>query len=175
MRLRSPSSAGPRSPARYIGPLRRHSKATIVYYGHDLHFQRMGMQAQRTGDAQVAIDAAVMEGIERSVWGEVDVVLYPSPEETAVARPCRRGRRPSSHTRMTRSAMAGATGEQSRDPVCRGVRPPSECGCRGMAGERDHDTDLGAGPRCDAVIGRRKSNAGGARARGRPSGGQRAG
>jgi GT2 family glycosyltransferase len=73
--------------ARYIGPLRRHSKATLVYYGHDLHFRRMGMEAQRTGDAQVAIDAAVLEGIEKSVWGEVDVVLYPSQEETAVARP----------------------------------------------------------------------------------------
>jgi GT2 family glycosyltransferase len=72
---------------RYIGPLRRHSKATIVYYGHDLHFQRMSMEAQRTGDAQLAIDAAMMEGIEKSVWPRVDVVLYPSPEETAVARP----------------------------------------------------------------------------------------
>ncbi len=72
---------------RYIGPLRRHSKATIVYYGHDLHFQRMSMEAQRTGDEQLAIDAAMMEGIEKSVWPRVDVVLYPSPEETAVARP----------------------------------------------------------------------------------------
>jgi len=72
---------------RYIGPLRRHSKATVVYYGHDLHFQRMGMEAQRTGDAQLAIDAAMMEGIEKSVWPRVDVVLYPSPEETAVALP----------------------------------------------------------------------------------------
>jgi O-antigen biosynthesis protein len=69
----------------YIGPLRRHSKATIVYYGHDLHFQRMGMEAQKTGDPQLAIDAAVMEGLEKSVWRRVDVVLYPSPEETAVA------------------------------------------------------------------------------------------
>jgi GT2 family glycosyltransferase len=71
--------------ARYIGPLRRHSKATVVYYGHDLHFQRMGMEAQRTGDAQAAIDAAAMEEIEKSVWRRADVVLYPSPEETAVA------------------------------------------------------------------------------------------
>ncbi len=45
------------------------------------------MEAERTGDAQLAIDAAVMEGIEKSVWPRVDVVLYPSPEETAVALP----------------------------------------------------------------------------------------
>ena len=72
---------------RYIGPLRKHSKATIVYYGHDLHFRRMGMEAERTGDAQLAIDAGIMEGIEKSIWPRVDVVLYPSPEETAVALP----------------------------------------------------------------------------------------
>ncbi len=71
---------------RHIGPLRRHSKATIAYYGHDLHFQRVGMQAQRTGDAGLAAEAAEMETIERSMWRQADVVLYPSPEETAVVR-----------------------------------------------------------------------------------------
>ena len=71
---------------RYIGPLRRHSKAKIAYYGHDLHFQRLGMQAQRTGDAQLAAEAAAIEKTERAVWRYADVVLYPSPEETAVVR-----------------------------------------------------------------------------------------
>ena len=89
----------------YIGPLRRHSKAKIVYYGHDLHFQRMSMEAQKTGDPQLAIDTAMMEGLEKSVWRRVDVVLYPSPEETAVALPFRRGRRPSSPTHMTSSPI----------------------------------------------------------------------
>jgi O-antigen biosynthesis protein len=72
--------------ARYIGALRRHSKATIAFYGHDLHFQRLGMEAQRAGDAQLAAEAAAMERTERSVWRQADVVLYPSTEETAVAR-----------------------------------------------------------------------------------------
>ena len=45
------------------------------------------MEAERSGDAQLATDAAIMEGIEKSVWPRVDVVLYPSPEETAVALP----------------------------------------------------------------------------------------
>jgi hypothetical protein len=71
---------------RHIGPLRRYSKATIAYYGHDLHFQRVGMQARRAGDARLAAEAAEMETIERSMWRQADVVLYPSPEETAVVR-----------------------------------------------------------------------------------------
>ena len=72
---------------RYIAPLRRHSNAKLVYYGHDLHFQRMRMEAERTGDAQLGVDAGLMEGIEKSVWKQADVVLYPSPEETAIALP----------------------------------------------------------------------------------------
>jgi GT2 family glycosyltransferase len=71
---------------RHIGALRRHSKATVAYYGHDLHFQRVGMQAQRTGGAHLIAEAAEMETIERLMWRQADVVLYPSPEETAVVR-----------------------------------------------------------------------------------------
>ena len=59
----------------------------IQALGHDCMVVAPAMEAQRTGDAQVAIDATVMEGIEKSAWGEVNVVLNPSPEETAVARP----------------------------------------------------------------------------------------
>lgn len=70
---------------RYIPALRQHSEATIVFYGHDLHFERMSMEAGRTGDAQLAAEAAAMERVERSVWKQVDVVLYPSLEEAAVA------------------------------------------------------------------------------------------
>jgi O-antigen biosynthesis protein len=45
----------------------------LVYYGHDLHFQRLSGQA-----------AERMEALERDVWRAVDVVLYPSDEEAAV-------------------------------------------------------------------------------------------
>jgi O-antigen biosynthesis protein len=71
---------------RYIGPLRMHTKAALVYYGHDLHFERMRMEAARVRNAQLTSDAISMEGVEKSIWKQVDLVLYFSPEETAVAR-----------------------------------------------------------------------------------------
>jgi len=74
----------------YVPLLRAESKARIVYYGHDLHFQRMRMQAEKTNDALLAEQANEIEAIERSLWREVDVVLYPSPDETAVVRPSAR-------------------------------------------------------------------------------------
>jgi GT2 family glycosyltransferase/glycosyltransferase involved in cell wall biosynthesis len=71
---------------RYIPALRAHSKATIAYYGHDLHFRRMGMEAKATVDAKRAAEAAAMEAQERTIWRQVDVVLYPSEEEAVIAR-----------------------------------------------------------------------------------------
>ena len=69
-----------------LASLKRHTGARLVYYGHDLHFRRLRLQAEVTGDAQAAAAAARMERIERWVWRSVDLVLYPSAEEaTTVA------------------------------------------------------------------------------------------
>ena len=69
-----------------LATLKRYSGARLIYYGHDLHFHRLRMQADVTGDAQAAATATRMERIERWVWRSVDVVLYPSAEEaTTVA------------------------------------------------------------------------------------------
>jgi GT2 family glycosyltransferase/SAM-dependent methyltransferase/glycosyltransferase involved in cell wall biosynthesis len=71
---------------KYIAALREKSRAKLVYYGHDLHFARLMLQA-----AALAADPAVQQAtlveaedwqrLERSVWQLVDLVLYPSQEE----------------------------------------------------------------------------------------------
>jgi GT2 family glycosyltransferase/glycosyltransferase involved in cell wall biosynthesis len=71
---------------RYIATLRAHSNATIAYYGHDLHYRRMAMEAMVTGDSALAADAAAVEAQEQSIWRDVDVVLYPSEDEAEAAR-----------------------------------------------------------------------------------------
>lgn len=67
-------------------PLRAHCKAPIVFYGHDLHHARMRQEAEATEDAATSAEATKMEALERRVWSEVDVVLYPSSEEAARVR-----------------------------------------------------------------------------------------
>lgn len=64
--------------------LRAHSRARLLYYGHDLHHVRMGMEARLRGDAALAEDATAMRARERAIWREVDAVLCPSREEAAV-------------------------------------------------------------------------------------------
>lgn len=63
----------------YIEALQRHPQIRSVYYGHDLHFRRLDMEAKR-GSATDA-DARRMEKLERQIWSSVDLVLYPSQEE----------------------------------------------------------------------------------------------
>ncbi len=65
--------------------IRRHSSARIVYYGHDLHFQRMQRQAQLSGDERLLRAAHHMQDRERTIWRQADLSLYPSQDEADAA------------------------------------------------------------------------------------------
>jgi O-antigen biosynthesis protein len=65
--------------------IRRYSRARVVYYGHDLHFQRMARQAEVTGDDRLSRAAEHMRDRERSIWRQADLSLYPSQEEATIA------------------------------------------------------------------------------------------
>ncbi len=65
----------------FIPLLRRYSCAKLVFYGHDLHFERMQREADIKQDPLIAKAATVMRETERDVWHGVDMVLYPSQEE----------------------------------------------------------------------------------------------
>ena len=65
----------------YIAPIRKHSQARIVYYGHDLHFRRMIREGQVKGRLGAGEEALRMEEQERAIWRQVDLVLYPSQDE----------------------------------------------------------------------------------------------
>ncbi|HTM70766.1 MAG TPA: glycosyltransferase, partial [Luteimonas sp.] len=71
---------------RYLPEIRRHGRARVAYYGHDLHFLRMREQAGVTGGNADSRDIREMEQQERALWRGVDVVLYPSGEEAARVR-----------------------------------------------------------------------------------------
>lgn len=65
----------------FIPSIKRWSSAPVVFYGHDLHAARMRLQASVQDDEPLREEADRMEMIERRIWREVDVVLYPSEEE----------------------------------------------------------------------------------------------
>lgn len=69
-----------------LEPLAAHCRALVVYYGHDLHYARMRLEPGADEDPVRRAAADAMEALERRVWREVDLVLYPSEEEAAAVR-----------------------------------------------------------------------------------------
>ena len=69
-----------------LDAVRAYSRARVAYYGHDLHFSRMRMQAQLTGDVRLAAEADCMEERERAIWRRVDAALYLSRAEADAMR-----------------------------------------------------------------------------------------
>ena len=65
----------------YVSGLKAQSKARIAYYGHDLHGERLRAQARLTNSSAIMAEAERVEQIERELWRQSDVVLYPSQEE----------------------------------------------------------------------------------------------
>jgi GT2 family glycosyltransferase/glycosyltransferase involved in cell wall biosynthesis len=70
-----------------IKPIRRHSKAKIVYYGHQIHHLRLREQARmEPRDSRIRREEAAFRGIEEALWMSVDVIYYPSQAETDFVR-----------------------------------------------------------------------------------------
>jgi GT2 family glycosyltransferase len=76
----------PEVAADVVPQLMRRTTAVRSYYGVDLHYMRMRMQAKKSGDLRMAEEADLMEHLERSVWRNFDVVIYPSEEEAVTVR-----------------------------------------------------------------------------------------
>jgi len=70
----------------YLQALKRYPAVKTVYYGHDLHFRRMAREASATGGGASEAECVRMEELERSIWRESDLVLYPSQEEAIDVR-----------------------------------------------------------------------------------------
>lgn len=67
----------------YLSTLQKFPEIFVAYYGHDLHFARVQNEAIITGDRQSMAEAERYLATESGIWKAVDVVLYPSDEETA--------------------------------------------------------------------------------------------
>lgn len=70
----------------YIDFLKKHTKAKIVYYGHDLHFLRMTREYELTGDKKLLSEAADWKERELSLMRKADMAYYPSEVEVKVIR-----------------------------------------------------------------------------------------
>lgn len=65
----------------YFDAVRRYTNAKVIFYGHDLHFARMRMEADVKKAPAIAEAAEKMLATEMDIWSKSDLVLYPSQEE----------------------------------------------------------------------------------------------
>jgi GT2 family glycosyltransferase/glycosyltransferase involved in cell wall biosynthesis len=73
----------PQVAAELLQVVRKHTRARVVFYGHDLHHQRMLREHAVSGDPRTLAAAERARREEHAAWQGSDVVLYPSAEEVA--------------------------------------------------------------------------------------------
>ncbi|WP_282276415.1 glycosyltransferase, partial [Stenotrophomonas sp. PS02297] len=69
-----------------IDAVHQHSRARVVYYGHDVHHLRMQEQMKLLPDAALEAEMERIRDFEYEMWRKSDVILYPSASETAHVR-----------------------------------------------------------------------------------------
>lgn len=67
-----------------IDAIHANTRARVVYYGHDIHYLRIGGHARLQGSDALANQARIVREMEERIWREADWVLYPTDEETSV-------------------------------------------------------------------------------------------
>ena len=65
----------------YVDAVRHATAAKILFYGHDIHFKRLGKEFEVTGQHAVREEMIRCERIERQVWSKCDAIYYLSRTE----------------------------------------------------------------------------------------------
>lgn len=69
----------------FIPAIRKHLTVPILYYGHDIHHLRLSEQLKiDKNNKSLIAEVDELKAMEEKVWKQVDVIYYPSNEETEV-------------------------------------------------------------------------------------------
>lgn len=66
---------------KYISEIKSHSKCQVIYYGHDLHVERMRLQNKYTPETFSEEVIKKTADQEEFCWNLCDLILYPSSDE----------------------------------------------------------------------------------------------
>jgi GT2 family glycosyltransferase len=71
----------PRVAEQALDAVRQFTRATVLYYGHDLHFARQRREAEVMNKPDKALGAIALFETERALWRNADATLYLSQSE----------------------------------------------------------------------------------------------
>jgi GT2 family glycosyltransferase len=70
----------------YVDILEGFPDIQVVYYGHDLHFERLQREHAISPSTSLEKDIEYFYELENAIWSKVDAVLYPSQEEAETVK-----------------------------------------------------------------------------------------
>lgn len=73
--------------ARYFPLIADLPRAKLIYFGHDIHFRRL-QRGAAAGIPYAPLQMRGMEALERRLWRQFDLVVYPSVEECREVQAC---------------------------------------------------------------------------------------
>lgn len=76
----------PHVAANYVDLLQEFPAIRRVFYGHDLHFERLQREYDLQPTATLKKEIDYFYNLETAIWQKVDVVLYPSQEEAQTVK-----------------------------------------------------------------------------------------
>ena len=71
----------PHIAVRYLNSIKSNSPASVVYYGHDLHLERMNLQNKYVSGSFPQETVELVRAMEEECWANSNVILYPSVDE----------------------------------------------------------------------------------------------
>jgi GT2 family glycosyltransferase len=83
----------PRIAFEHLQTIRRSTRARVVFYGVDIHHERLRLQQALEPESVSAKEIAELEWLEKYLWENVDVTYYPSSSEVDRVRQCVPGAR----------------------------------------------------------------------------------
>ena len=70
----------------FLSTIKKLSGASVVYYGHDLHVERMNLQNILVPGSFTEETVEAVKNMEEECWDKSDVILYPSIDEVNLLR-----------------------------------------------------------------------------------------
>ena len=71
---------------KYIYHVKHYTDAKIIYYGHDIHHERMILENKIYPNKFAGHEIEDMRNIENYIWRQADIVLYPSSFEKEIVK-----------------------------------------------------------------------------------------
>lgn len=65
----------------FVDSIRAHSKASVLYYGHDIHHLRLDRELALHNDGKTRDERDKFKRLETDLWPKLDAIYYPSAEE----------------------------------------------------------------------------------------------